>query len=192
VAHYPRPRLAAADAARLRAARADKLTRLAPRGAGRPEAGEYNASRPRFAILLAACAPSSPLAQKQKPDPTNESWYGQTVNELAATNRRATELFHKRKQDEAAALIEKGETLSKRLLAIPQPTLAAVEAASDLDQLYGEMLFSNHNYGWASLMFQRNVARWKNQTPQTAETAARLKVAEDSVSRCERRIAQLP
>ena len=86
-------------------------------------------------------------------DPTTERWYGQTVDELSAMNRQANEFFKNGKGDEAAALIEKGEPLSSRLLSVPQPTLAATEAASDLDQLYGQMLLSNKNYGWARLLF---------------------------------------
>lgn len=103
-------------------------------------------------------------------------------------NRQAEEFFKKGKQDEAAALIEKGEPLSDRLLAAPKPTLAATEAASDLDQLYGEMLFSNHNYGWARLMFQRNLSRWKHWEPRTPDTERRLKLAEDAIEKCDKHI----
>jgi hypothetical protein len=123
-------------------------------------------------------------------DPTTERWYGETVAELVAMNREANGFFHKGKGDEAAALIEKGEPLSARLLSVPQPTLAATEAASDLDQLYGQMLLSNRNYGWARLLFQKNVARWKHWMPQTPETASRLKQAESAIAECDRRISQ--
>ena len=140
-------------------------------------------------VVLAACAPApAPVEQAQR-DPTTEPWYGQTVGELAAMDRQAEDYFKKGKGDDAAALIEKGEPLSQRLLAVPKPTLAATEAASDLDQLYGEMLFSNRNYGWARLLFQRNVARWKNWKPQTGESARRLKLAEDAIAECDRHIA---
>jgi hypothetical protein len=92
--------------------------------------------------MLTACAPSpEPVAPVQR-DPTTERRYGETVAELVAMNREANEFFRKGKSDEAAALIEKGEPLSSRLLSVPQPTLAATEAASDLDQLYGQMLLS--------------------------------------------------
>lgn len=123
-------------------------------------------------------------------DPTTERWYGQTVDELSAMNRQANEFFKKGKGDEAAALIEKGEPLSSKLLSVPQPTLAATEAASDLDQLYGQMLLSNKNYGWARLLFQKNVARWKHWMPQTPETASRLKQAESAIAECDRRITE--
>ena len=49
----------------------------------------------------------------------------------------------------------------------PKPTFAAAEAASDLDQFYGQMLFSNRNYCWARLLSLSNVARWKCWAPQT-------------------------
>jgi hypothetical protein len=140
--------------------------------------------------MLTACAPSpEPVAPVQR-DPTTERRYGETVAELVAMNREANEFFRKGKSDEAAALIEKGEPLSSRLLSVPQPTLAATEAASDLDQLYGQMLLSNKNYGWARLLFQKNVARWKHWMPQTPETASRLKQAESAIAECDRRISE--
>lgn len=141
-------------------------------------------------LVLSACAPSPPPAAPVQRDPTTEPWYGQTVDELTSMNRQANEFFKKGKSDEAAALIEKGEPMSARLLSVSQPTLAATEAASDLDQLYGEMLLSNKNYGWARLLFQKNVARWKHWMPQTPETAGRLKQAESAIAECDRRIAE--
>ncbi len=105
-------------------------------------------------------------------------------------NRRANELLHEKKPDEAAALIVRGESLGNRLISVPHPTLAATEAASDVDELYGKMLFSNRNYGWARLLFQKNVARWKNWRPQTPETADRLKRAQDAIAECDHRMGQ--
>jgi hypothetical protein len=141
------------------------------------------------AALLTGCL-SAPPAREAQPDGTAERWYGQTLDELTVMNRQATELFHKGKEDEAAALIQKGETSATRLLSVQHPTLAALEAVSDLDRLYGQMLFSNRNYGWARLLFQRNVARWKNLKPQTPESARRLKEAETAIAECDRRIGQ--
>jgi hypothetical protein len=86
--------------------------------------------------------------------------------------------------------MKKGESLSARLLAVPRPTLAATEAASDLDQLYGQMLLSNRKYGWARLQFQKNLARWKHWRPQTPETARRLRQAESAIAECDRRIGE--
>jgi hypothetical protein len=149
----------------------------------------------RFAITIVAvftvsCGPSAPPAAQSHGDQTAEPWYGRTVGELAALDRQANDLFRKGKGDDAAALIEKGEPLSARLLAVQKPTLAATEAASDLDQLYGQMLFSNRNYGWARLMFQKNVARWKTWKPQTPDTAARLHEAQAAIEECDRKITQ--
>jgi len=63
-----------------------------------------------------------------------------------------------------------------------------MQDASDLDDLYGQMLLSNRNYGWARLFFQKNLARWKNWKPQTPDTAARLKQAQDAIAECDRRM----
>lgn len=105
-------------------------------------------------------------------------------------NREAESLFRSGKADAAAALITKGEPMSNQLLGVPRPTLAAMEAASDLDQLYGRMLFASRNYGWARLLFQKNLARWRTWKPETAETARRLKLAESSIEECDRRISE--
>lgn len=142
-----------------------------------------------ISTLLVACA-NSPAPEQKAPDLTAEPWYNQAVSELTAMNQEASDDFHHGKEDAAAALIEKGEKASTRLLSVPHPTLAAAEAVSDVDRLYGQMLYSNKNYGWARLLFQRNVARWKNWTPQTPETARRLKEAETSIAECDRHIDQ--
>lgn len=110
------------------------------------------------------------------------------VEELAAIDLKARESFKKGKGDEAADLIQQGEPLSKNLMSVSRPTLAATEAASDLDRLYGDMLFSHRNYGWARLMFQKNLARWTNWTPKTEETTRRIAEAETSIAECDRRI----
>jgi hypothetical protein len=149
----------------------------------------------RFAIFTVAifsvsCGQSPAPAPQGHADPTAEPWYGRTVGQLTALNRSASDLFRKGKGDDAAALIEKGEPLSAQLLAVQKPTLAATEAAADLDQLYGEMLLSNRNYGWARLMFQKNVARWKTWRPQTPDTATRLQQAQAAIEECDRKMTQ--
>ena len=143
-----------------------------------------------FALLLTACAPAPAPVAKVSVDPVTEAWYGVATAELAAANREAEALLREGKPDRAAAVITKGQTLANRLLAAPRPTLAAMEAASDLDQLYAGMLLGNKNYGWARLTFQKNASRWKHWRPQTAETARRLKLAEDGVAECDRRMTQ--
>lgn len=140
------------------------------------------------ALCLVACAPAP--VKPPAADPTADAGYGRSVEQLAALTRQAEDLFQKGNQDEASALILKGEPVATRLLAAPRPTLAAVEASSDLDDLYGRMLLSNRNYGWARLTFQKNQARWKNWQPQTAETARRLQAAEDAIRECDRRMTE--
>lgn len=143
-----------------------------------------------IAVLLSACgSPTLPPKQVQR-DPSADVWYGQTVAELDEVNLQAKASFQQGNSDVAAALIEKGQALSDRLLAVPRPTLAATEAASDVDQLYGQMLLSNRNYGWARLVFQKNVARWKHWKPQTSDTTARLKQAQSAIAECDRRMSQ--
>ena len=92
--------------------------------------------------------------------------------------------------DAAAALIQNGEVQASRLLSVPKPTLAAMQDASDLDDLYGRMLLSSRNYGWARLFFQKNLARWKNWKPQSPDTAARLKQAQSAIAECDQRMSE--
>jgi len=138
-------------------------------------------------ILLTSCAPA-PKPVESARDETKEAWYGETVEKLTAMNRAAESAFEKGKGDDAAALIEQGQPLVKRLLAPPHPTLEAEEAASDLNHLYARMLLSNHHYGWARMLFQQNVARWKHWRPQTEETGRRLKQAEDGIDECDKHL----
>jgi hypothetical protein len=145
---------------------------------------------PILAALLAACAPAPAPAPKPPPDPVTEDWYGPLTAQLAAMNRDAEGLLRDGKGDRAAAVITKGQALASRLLAAPRPTLGAMEAASDLDQMYADMLLGNRNYGWARLAYQKNASRWKNWRPQTAETARRLRLARDGIAECDRRMGQ--
>jgi len=140
--------------------------------------------------LLAGCGPAPRPAGTAKIDATREAWYGDTLQRLTAMNREAESLYRGGKADRASDLILRAEPLANRLVAVSRPTLGAVEAASDLDDLYGRMLLANRNYGWARLEFQKNLARWKNWTPQTPETARRLKQANDAIAECDRRMAE--
>jgi hypothetical protein len=150
----------------------------------------------RFAALiagaiLAGCAPApAPKQPSQVIDATQEAWYGKAVAQLAAMNRQAQSLLARGKADEAASIITAGEPWATRLLSVPRPTLEAMEAASDRDDLYGHMLLANHNYGWARILFQKNRARWKNWRPQTDETARRLKLTEAAIAECDRRMTE--
>ncbi|HLY07563.1 MAG TPA: hypothetical protein VKR31_17585 [Rhizomicrobium sp.] len=138
------------------------------------------------AALLAGCGAGHPAASNA----TDQPWYAQTVEQVAGMNRDADRLFQSGKGDQAAALIEKAQPLVKRLLDVPHPTLGASEAASDLDDLYGRMLLSNRHYGWARLLFQKNLSRWKHYQPSTPETERRVKLAADEIEECDRHILQ--
>ena len=136
----------------------------------------------RFLVILAAAflascehAPAPPL------DATKEPWYRETVEQLTAMNREANSAFAAGKSDQAAKLIEKGQPLVARLLDVSNPTLEAAVAASDL---------SNRHYGWARLLFQKNLSRWKHWQPQTPETARLLKQAESAIAECDRHILE--
>jgi hypothetical protein len=139
---------------------------------------------------LTACAPAPKPTEQPKPDPTTEDWYRQTAGQLAALAREAEVLFQQGKFDPAAEVISKGQPLESRLLAVPRPTLDAMEAASDLDDLYGRMLVRNRHYGWARDMFQKNAVRWKVWKPQTPETARRWKAAVAAVAECDRHLPE--
>ncbi len=143
-------------------------------------------------VLLAGCASApAPLpVESARPDPTADPAYRQSVEELQLLARETDRLLRSGKTDEAGALITKAQPLVTRVLAAQRPSLAAMEAASDLDQLYGGMLLANHHYGWARLLLQKNLARWTNWVPQTAETVRRKKLAEAAIAECDRRMAE--
>ena len=136
------------------------------------------------AALLTACEP----APAPRRDATQEPWYSETVLQLVGMNREAESFFESGKSDQAAALIEKGQPLMSRLLSVPRPTLEATEAASDLDDLYGRMLLANRHYGWARLLFQKNLARWRQ--PQTRDAARRLQRAQSAIAECDRHLVE--
>ena len=121
-------------------------------------------------------------------DPTSDLWYRTATQELTDLDRKAEQLYATGKGDAASALIEHGEAVAAKLLAVPRPTFAATEAASDLDELYGRMLFGNRHYGWARLQFQKNLARWKRWQPQTPDSAERVKQAQKLIDDCDRKI----
>lgn len=139
-------------------------------------------------VLFAGCGsvqPPTPVAQP-RPDPAKEEWYAPAAAELAKMNRNAEKLLEEGKSEEAAAVVKKGQALESRLLSAPEPTLAAMESSSDLDDLYGRLLMRTKQYGWARQVFQKNVIRWKNWKPQTPETARRWKAATSAVAECDR------
>jgi hypothetical protein len=140
------------------------------------------------AVVLAGCSSAPSPGGVSRLDETKDAWYAETLNQLVTLNREAEQLLQQGQSDQASALITKGQPLMNRLLAVRQPTLAAMEAASDLDDLYGRMLLANRHYGWARLQFQKNQARWTNWRPQTAETERRRKQAQDQIAECDRHL----
>jgi hypothetical protein len=134
--------------------------------------------------MLVSCGGGGPSTR----DPAREAWYRQTTDQLAAADRQAEAFYKEGKRDDAAAIIQKAEPLATRLLSVSKPTLEAAEAASDLDDLYGRMLLSNRHYGWARLLFQKNLSRWKHWQPQTEETERRYKLAASEIAECDQHI----
>ena len=137
------------------------------------------------AALLAGCGPA-PTAQAPKSDPTTESWYAQDTQRLANMDLAAAKLFHAGRNDDAAAIVQSGVAIQKRLLAAPRPTLEAMEAIADLDHVYGRLLISNGYFGDACMLFQKNVTRWRTWKQPNPDTERRLKEANDDIDECNR------
>ena len=141
------------------------------------------------ALLLAGCAPS-PVPPMPQQTSAGDPGYEEAVQLLNQLNREAETLLRSGKRDQAAVLVTKGQPMIQRLISVRRPTLAALEAVSELDELYGRLLLSNRHYGWARLQFQKNLARWTNWQPQTAETARRRKLAIAEIAECDRHILE--
>ncbi len=140
-----------------------------------------------FCCVIAGCGSTRPVA---KQDPTAEAWYADAARQLAEWTREADGAYLSGKPDDAARLIKKAEPLRDKVVAVSKPTLAAMQAAADLDDLYARMLFGNRHYGWARLLFQKNVARWKHWDPQTPDTMRRYAAARTQVAECDQRMSQ--
>lgn len=140
------------------------------------------------ALLCGACSATPQPAKPLPRDLSTEAWYATATTELTELTAQAKQDFKTGKIDAASVLIQQGETVSARLMSIPRPSLAALEATSDRDELYGQMLFRNRHYGWARLQFQKNLARWKHSQPQTAASARRLAAVQLEIDQCDRAI----
>ena len=141
-------------------------------------------------LLTAACSAPPPRgAAAPPPDPTKEPWYAETTAQMAAMADDAESDFRRNRVNEAAAIVERCRPLMDRLLSAPQPTLAAMQAVSDVDQLYGEMLLLNGHYTWARDCFQKNLVRWKSWKPASSDSLRRMDLALSRISECERREA---
>ena len=137
-------------------------------------------------IVLGACGEAPRRVEAVRADPTLEPGYAEAVATLSATVAEAKSLLAAGKADEAAAAVTKGQPLSARVLDPPHPTLPAMQAASDLDELYARMLLGNRNYGWARMVFQKDRSRWVHWRPQNTETERRRKSAEAGMAECDR------
>ncbi|MCW5965289.1 MAG: hypothetical protein KIT83_14740 [Bryobacterales bacterium] len=122
-------------------------------------------------------------------DPTRQPEYLDAINRLTALNSQAEEHFTAGRRQEAAALVAEGGDLAKKLLAVSRPNLPAMEAVSDREELYAELLFANRHYAHARQMNQRNLARWKLWLPQTDETRRRYSQAASAIARCDEALA---
>jgi len=139
-------------------------------------------------LVCIACTKPAVPAKIETHDPTSDAWYRTATEQLASLSRSANDAYGQGQADAASKLVEQGETVAARLLAVPRPSLPAALAASDLDDLYGRMLFKNRHYGWARLQFQKNLARWRHWQPHTADTEQRLRAAQSAIDNCDRKI----
>ena len=139
--------------------------------------------------LLTACS-QGPAEAPIKANPVEGAWYGEVLGQVKDLRAKAAKLVQEGKKDEAAAALKSAGPLVQRLLTVPSPTLEAALAASDIDQLYAQMLAGNRHYGWARMVFQKDAARWRNWTPQTEESLRRRKMAEAGMAECDRAIAK--
>lgn len=141
-------------------------------------------------FLLSACAPTSkPTTEAAKVDPTGEVEYAEATQKLGKLAIDANAHYKAGRREEAGKLVTEGQPLIRQVLQPSHPTLEAMQAVSDLDQLYGEMLLENRHYGFARELLQKNVARWKHWKPETEDTRRRLKEATDAIARCDRAMA---
>lgn len=140
-----------------------------------------------LALALASCS-APPPAPKKAADPTTESAYTGAVTALEQLNREAAAELAKGRRPEAGALIERGEAPAKTLLAAPHPSLAALQAVSDRDQMYAEMLMANRHWTHARQMLLKNALRWRHWQPQTPDSERRRLAAEQAIAECDRNL----
>ncbi len=140
-------------------------------------------------VLLAGCS-SAPPPKKVEIDVSTDAAYTASVEQLATLYREAAGLVESKKPDEAGAILTKTQPMIEKVLSVPHPTLKAMQTAADLDELYGKMLLSNRHYGFARMMFQKNLARWRNWSPHDDESSRRFKLAASQIAECDKNISQ--
>jgi hypothetical protein len=139
-------------------------------------------------FALSSCSRPPRTIEQPQADLTAEAWYAPAAAQLITMARDAEAALKAGRNQDASKIVTDSQPLANRLLAASHPTLAAVEAASDLDDLYGRMLMADKRYGWARLQFQKNVTRWKYWQPRTPDTDRRLKQAQDAIAECDRNL----
>ena len=138
-------------------------------------------------FLLAACG--APAPQKKAPvEPSKESWYQPAIEELRSVNAAIARFADAGEYDKAARAIIHGQELEAKLLSSSHPPLEAAIAVSDLEDIYGRMMLAQKKYGWARLVFQKNLARWKYWRPITDDSQARMERARQQIIECDRGI----
>lgn len=142
-----------------------------------------------LALLLVGCSQPAPRSQPQA-NGAKPSGYDDAVARLASMNKDANALNDQDRQDAAAKVIADAELIANQIQSVPEPDLPALEALTDLDDLYGRMLLKNRHYGEARLLFQKNLARWKFSKVSPEESARRLKQANDEIAECDKHILQ--
>ncbi len=137
-------------------------------------------------LLLVACG-VPPRPQPTAPAADTPA-YAELAGQLADLNRQAEDALKNGEGDKAATAVRNGLPIQAKLLEAPRPTLEAMQAISDLDDIYARMLLASHREGWARTMYQKNVVRWKYWKPATEDSSRRLKQAEAGIAECDRRL----
>ena len=138
------------------------------------------------ALLLIACG-VPPRPQPTAPAADTPA-YAELSGQLTSLNREAEADLKKGQGDKAATAVQNGLPIQAKLLEAPRPTLEAMQAISDLDDIYARMLLAGQREGWARIMYQKNVVRWRYWKPETDDSARRLKQAQAGIAECDRRL----
>jgi hypothetical protein len=114
--------------------------------------------------------------------------YRKALSDLQRLNAEAAEFRKAKNLNAASDRITEGIVPAKILLAVREPSLAALEAVSDHDQMWAEMLMENRHFGHARQMWATEVARWKNYPNPAPSIQARLARAQKGIADCDRQL----
>ncbi|MBC7925122.1 MAG: hypothetical protein H7039_05645 [Bryobacteraceae bacterium] len=142
-------------------------------------------------VLAVACCGTAPDPEVPlKTDPTATPEYKDAIQELTTRCESAETLVKARKWEAASDLLQGNQPLVSLLLSVPYPAVAAAEAVSDHEDLYGRMLLRNKHYGDARFLFQKTMVRWLSWKPETEETRRRLAKAQAWILECDRNLGR--